>query len=195
MGNLETKSKSGGKIGNGFTLVEMLVVVSILGVLSALLFPTFARSRESGRRTSCQSNLRQIGLGLLQYVGDWDEKYPNTFFGDLTGADATPWQASGVQGRYKWMDAVFPYVRMEAVFNCPSHALPVTVDGTPYNTYREREGTRYGSYALNGAYFSRPTPDNSTPPCSKWDKGYGVTTAQNPKPAQTVWVTDGNGRH
>lgn len=58
----------------GFTLIEMLVVISIIAVLAAILFPLFARARENARRSSCQSNLRQIGLGMLQYCGDYDDK-------------------------------------------------------------------------------------------------------------------------
>ncbi len=56
----------------GFTLVEVLVVVSILALLSALLFPAFGRSRENARRAHCSSNLRQIGLAIALYRDDSD---------------------------------------------------------------------------------------------------------------------------
>src|SRR5688500_3211019 len=59
-----------------FTLIELLVVIAIIAILAAILFPVFARARENARRASCQSNLKQIGLGVMQYVQDYDERYP-----------------------------------------------------------------------------------------------------------------------
>ena len=57
-----------------FTLIELLVVVAIIAILAAILLPVFARARESARKTSCLSNLKQIGLGWMQYAQDYDEK-------------------------------------------------------------------------------------------------------------------------
>src|SRR5438105_732485 len=61
---------------NGFTLIELLVVIAIIAILAAILFPVFARARDNARRSACQSNLKQIGLGVLQYVQDYDERLP-----------------------------------------------------------------------------------------------------------------------
>src|SRR5690606_6779733 len=63
----------------GFTLIELLVVIAIIAILAAILFPVFARARENARRASCQSNLKQIGLGLMQYTQDYDERLPAGF--------------------------------------------------------------------------------------------------------------------
>jgi prepilin-type N-terminal cleavage/methylation domain-containing protein len=60
----------------GFTLIELLVVIAIIAILAAILFPVFGRARENARRSSCQSNLKQIGLGILQYNQDFDERFP-----------------------------------------------------------------------------------------------------------------------
>ena len=60
----------------GFTLIELLVVIAIIAILAAILFPVFARARENARRTSCLNNMKQIGLGFMQYTQDYDEKYP-----------------------------------------------------------------------------------------------------------------------
>jgi prepilin-type N-terminal cleavage/methylation domain-containing protein len=60
----------------GFTLIELLVVIAIIAILAAILFPVFARAREKARQSSCQSNLKQIGLAFTMYAQDYDEKMP-----------------------------------------------------------------------------------------------------------------------
>jgi len=60
----------------GFTLVELLVVVAIIGILAAILMPALNSAREQARRSSCISNLKEIGLGMNMYAGDWREKFP-----------------------------------------------------------------------------------------------------------------------
>src|SRR6266853_2673654 len=61
------------KRNQGFTLIELLVVVAIIAILAAILFPVFAQARESARKTSCLSNVKQLGLGCLMYSQDYDE--------------------------------------------------------------------------------------------------------------------------
>ena len=61
---------------NAFTLIELLVVIAIIAILAAILFPVFAQAREKARAISCLSNEKQIGLGIMQYQQDWDEKNP-----------------------------------------------------------------------------------------------------------------------
>src|ERR1700742_4223315 len=65
-----------GKQRNAFTLIELLVVIAIIAILAAILFPVFAQAREAARKTSCLSNTKQLGLGIMQYVQDYDETYP-----------------------------------------------------------------------------------------------------------------------
>jgi len=94
----------------GFTLVEMLVVIAIISLISAILFPVFSRARENARRTSCLSNLKQIGLGVLQYNQDADESYPYAL-GQINGS---------TQDWGLWRYLIYPYVRNTQIFTCPS---------------------------------------------------------------------------
>ena len=92
-----------------FTLIELLVVIAIIAILAAILFPVFGRARENARRSSCQSNLKQIGLGIMQYTQDYDETYPVTY-------------NQYVAGQYiPWNQTVQPYVKSTQLFKCPSN--------------------------------------------------------------------------
>src|SRR3954449_5967067 len=64
----------------GFTLIELLVVIAIIAIMAAILFPVFAQAREQARKASCQSNLKQLGLGLAMYTQDYDETYPPPYY-------------------------------------------------------------------------------------------------------------------
>lgn len=97
----------------GFTLIELLVVIAIIGILAALLFSAFARARESARRATCTSNVKQIVLATLQYVQDWDEQLP--------------------QGG-PHLDAVNPYLREDGIFLCPTRNVSID-DNPPWGSY------------------------------------------------------------
>jgi len=103
-----------------FTLIELLVVIAIISILAAILFPVFAKVREKARQISCTSNEKQLGLALIQYVQDNDERYPS-------GAAI----AGGGAGQ-GWAAQVYPYVKSTAVFKCPddSTSTPVTTPPT-----------------------------------------------------------------
>lgn len=103
--------------GAGFTLIELLVVIAIIAILAAILFPVFARARENARRSSCQSNLKQIGLGIMQYTQDYDEKLP---YQQVTGeAGAVPHFQDPAWGM-SWQLGIYPYTKSWQLVACPS---------------------------------------------------------------------------
>ena len=96
----------------GFTLIELLVVIAIIAILAAILFPVFARARENARKSTCSSNLKQIMLGVMQYVQDYDERTPLGY----AGSTAQAWNDVSANGR------LTPYVKNTGVFWCPSRS-------------------------------------------------------------------------
>jgi len=98
----------------GFTLVELLVVLAVLGILAAILFPAFARSRENARAASCAARLKQVGLALMQYEADFDGIYPTA------GATVLWDETDPGTGMGPWMQQIDPYVKSRQMYKCPS---------------------------------------------------------------------------
>ena len=136
-------------VNSAFTLIELLVVIAIIAILAAILFPVFARARENARRSSCQSNLKQIGLGILQYTQDYDEMYPV----GSSGGIATTTNAAGNSIQINVLMLADPYVKSKQVWACPSN---------PYNDKLMNYGNNmsnvaFASYAGNYQLFDGPT--------------------------------------
>jgi prepilin-type N-terminal cleavage/methylation domain-containing protein/prepilin-type processing-associated H-X9-DG protein len=98
----------------GFTLIELLVVIAIIAILAAILFPVFAKAREKARQASCESNMDQLGLALMQYTQDNDERMPAPYYFIFNPP------TMGAQGG--WGGGIYPYVKSAGVYQCPDDA-------------------------------------------------------------------------
>jgi len=133
-----------GTKGQGFTLIELLVVIAIISILASILFPVFARARENARRASCQSNLKQIGLGMMMYAQDYDGHLVSGFLDMGSGNVSYP---DGSTGRFQpWYVSMFPYLKSSQLLNCPSVSSSLE--------YKGGYGITTFSYAYNYLYPS-----------------------------------------
>ena len=166
---------------NGFTLIELLVVIAIIGILAAMLFPVFARARESARKTQCLANVKNIATAINMYLADYDRFFPletnreaiDYFSNAPGGGDPVLWpdicsrtrQANPYLREPVILD---DYVKSKEVWKCPSARImngaamivPVGRDGYWLNAWRDHEGT-WGMEQMNG-------------PCATaWPPGWG----------------------
>ena len=140
-----------------FTLIELLVVIAIIAILAAILFPVFAQAREKARSATCLSNQKQLGLGIIQYIQDYDECFPlgisyyggtwQSYGASLPAGWDTPADADFDNfSATIWANSIQPYVKNTAVFTCPTaEKVDIGWSATP-----SRKEPAYVSYSYNG---------------------------------------------
>lgn len=121
-------------------MTELLVVVACLALIAVILFPVFMRSRENAKMPSCANNLKQLGLGFMQYTQDYNEHMPLIVVSSASIAD-NPSTKRNESSYYGWADALFPYVKTTSIYHCTDYAhgngspdklLPLARDCTDY---------------------------------------------------------------
>lgn len=116
-----------------FTLIELLVVIAIIAILAAILFPVFAQAREQARQTSCLSNVKQLGLGWMLHIQDYDE----TFAPHVTERTALVGTPDTLVDRaaFSYKTKLDPYVKNTQIHKCPSApAWPAQAAGRWFTT-------------------------------------------------------------
>lgn len=119
----------------GFTLIELLVVIAVIAIIAAILFPVFQKVRENARRASCQSNMKQLGLAIIQYNQDADEKYPT---GKSYGAG--------------WAGQIYSFSKSTGLYKCPDDSQSVIYgDYQPVSYAFNQNIAGAGQYGALGA--------------------------------------------
>lgn len=131
----------------GFTLIELLVVIATIAILATIAFPVFAQARVIARQTTCLNNQRPIGIGLAQYIDDYDGRYPPTA--------GHPGNASG-----RTFDGILmPFLKAAQEFICPGatrkgpgYGGTDTIEPADTNWTWGSETSSYGYNGLPGGW-------------------------------------------
>ena len=163
-----------------FTLIELLVVIAIVAILAAILFPVFQSVRENARRTACMSNLKQVGLAVIQYQQDNEEYFVLTERGGDIDDDH----------EYYWGDMLQPYIKSWAVLHCPDSAQTMQFKSSPPSpsTYSQQWAYDYGiNDIVDSTLICTDTPDD--PGCKHLGVA-GQPLSNLTAPADTVLIVD-----
>jgi len=170
---------------SAFTLIELLVVIAIIAILAAILFPVFAQAKEAAKKTSCLSNTKQLGLGVMMYQGDSDDTCipESTDTGTLRddGSTYRPWAP--------WTRLAQPYMKNLGILLCPENkANSFILAANP--TARSEI---YAGYGLNYGYLSNFM---GADPSNSGDYLFApISATPVNRPANTVMLAESQGEN
>jgi len=155
---------------SGFSLIELLVVIAIIGILAALLFPVFSQAKQSAKRVTCLSNMRQTGMAALAYLNDADDVYPQTrqfsaqpAIDDISGALDEPIYRPALAPLQPYIDSGREATAEgdSPIFVCPQDSDPfgqrcleIDPDSPAVTSYVVNA---YFVFGLGGASISKPS--------------------------------------
>ncbi|MFB3880785.1 MAG: type II secretion system protein [Armatimonadota bacterium] len=170
----------------GFTLIELLVVIAIIGILAAMVFPVFARARESARKSVCLSNVKNVALAVQMYLADNNDVLPPQehrtdvimYFQSVPGGHATrSYEIGNLSDRcnhdnhanpyLRWAVVLDEYVKNRDVWRCPSAKL---VNGAMWIVPGPDWLSYYQAYQGN---WGRNTNTDDGPCYPAWPPGWG----------------------
>jgi prepilin-type N-terminal cleavage/methylation domain-containing protein len=172
---------------HGFTLVELLVVITIIGILIALLLPAVQAAREAARRAQCQNNLKQLGLAVLNYESTYKIFPPSAYFRNANvDTDTEHWA--------DWVILILPFIEQQGLYDSFNLTYPISNDvnrnqrgtilsvmlcpsdggtrRTPFSRSGEGDNWARGNYGANGSIEQLYNSGLNGPTSSEWVKGY-----------------------
>lgn len=175
----------------GFTLVELLTVIAIIAVLTAILFPVFAQVRKGGRKAACTQNIHQIIQALKMYKDDW-RVYPDALYGVVYPQHPNPGM------RLPGIRLADDYVKDPGVFSCPEHPAQLkqsqnfrpAFNPMTQNTYTSR---RFGVVGLaerssyDGQFLSASSVAANTPMWVHYNPNWTIGTGVGTDPRQLIY--------
>jgi prepilin-type N-terminal cleavage/methylation domain-containing protein len=162
-------------IANGFTLLELLVVVAVISILAALLLPSLGRAKNKAKRATCMNNLQQISLGIRMYADDSNDAFP-------PATNSTPETFTAytqLMKSYVGLTGTNP--QRAKLFACPADTFYYLDDNYyPLSLYKQ-SSHNYSSYGFNGGNFLR-----GNPPVAHWPGIAGRKLSSINEPVITI---------
>jgi prepilin-type N-terminal cleavage/methylation domain-containing protein/prepilin-type processing-associated H-X9-DG protein len=130
------------KQNKAFTLIELLVVIAIIAILAAILFPVFAQARSKARQATGLSNIKQVALGVMMYIQDYDEQFPRAGWECQNNADdpGIPVGARNPCGGTNWQNVIYPYNKSEQLYVSPGDSATYVWGNTPSDDMNTSDG-------------------------------------------------------